>query len=84
MLRIALRVRLRLRSAQDDTKGSEAEDFKKNNPSVTLPRGTLFTKEAKVTLATKSFLATVCHPERSRSLRVVNEQTKVRSTAGIS
>ena len=32
----------------------------------------------------KSFFATMCHPERSRSLRVVNEQTKVRSTAGIS
>ena len=36
MLRIALRVRLRLRSAQDDTEGEAAEDFKKNNPSVTL------------------------------------------------
>ena len=80
MLRIALRVRLRLRSAQDDTEGSEAEDFKKNNPSVTASRAT----SAEVTFATKAFLATVCHPERSRSLRVVNEQTKVRSTAGIS
>ena len=29
MLRIALRVRLRFRSAQDDTEGSEAEDFNK-------------------------------------------------------
>ena len=48
MPRIALRVRLRLRSAQDDTKGSEAEDFKKNNPSVTLPHATsLCTKEAE-------------------------------------
>ena len=42
------RVRLRLRSAQDDTKGSVAEDFKKNNPSVTLSRATsLCTKEAE-------------------------------------
>ena len=54
MLRIALRVRLRLRSAQDDTKGSEAKDFYKNNPSVTLPRATsLCTKEAEVAFVLK-------------------------------
>ena len=38
-----------------------AEDFNKNNPSVTLPRGTSPVREAKVTFATKDFLATVCH-----------------------
>ena len=55
MLRIALRVRLRLRSAQDDTEGSEAEDFKKNNPSVTLSRATsLCTKEAESCVCFKS------------------------------
>ena len=48
MLRIALRVRLRFRSAQDDTEGSEAENFNKNNPSVTASRATsLCTKEAE-------------------------------------
>ena len=52
MLRIALRVRLRFRSAQDDTEGRVAEDFNKNNPSVTLSRATsLCTKEAEVTFA---------------------------------
>ena len=54
MLCIALRVRLRLRFAQDDTEGSEAENFNKNNPSVTLPRATsLCTKEAEVTFVSK-------------------------------
>ena len=53
MLRIALRVRLRFRSAQDDTETEERGKMKvKNNPSVTLPRATsLCTKEAKVTFA---------------------------------
>ena len=54
MLRIALRVRLRFRSAQDDTEGRVAEDFSKNNPSVTASRATsLCTKEAEVTFASK-------------------------------
>ena len=55
MLRIALRVRLRFRSAQDDTETQESGKMKvKNNPSVTLSRATsLCTKEAKVTFASK-------------------------------
>ena len=39
-------------------RGSEAEDFKKNNPSVTLSRATsLCTKEAEVTLALNRYSA---------------------------
>ena len=55
MLRIALRVRLRFRSAQDDTETQESGKMKvKNNPSVTLSRATsLCTKEAEVTFASK-------------------------------
>ena len=50
MLRIALRVRLRFRSAQDDTETEKSGKMKvKNNPSVTLSRAT----SAKVTLASK-------------------------------
>ena len=57
MLRIALRVRLRLRSAQDDTEGGGwRKILTKNNPSVTLPRATsLCTKEAEVTFALNSY-----------------------------
>ena len=67
MLRIALRVRLRLRSAQDDTEGGGwRKILTKNNPSVTLPRATsLCTKEAEVTLALKIKLGLLLiKPER--------------------
>ena len=45
-------------------RGRVAEDFKKNNPSVTLSRATSLKWEAKVTFAIKAFLATVCHRGR--------------------
>ena len=62
MLRIALRVRLRLCSAQDDTETEESEKMKvKNNPSVTLSRATsLCTKEAEVTFVSKNKTRDFC------------------------
>ena len=58
--------------------------FALNRYIAKLIKRLLLEEKANVAFAIKDFLATVCHPERSRSLRVVNEQTKVRSTAGIS
>ena len=63
MLRIALRVRLRLRSAQDDTETEESGKTKVKTipPSFSCENATsLCTKEAKVTFASKNKARTFC------------------------
>ena len=77
MLRIALRVRLRFRSAQDDTKGSKAEDFKKNNPSVTLPRATA---DCQASATPKNASKGERHPKHFLGLKLIDKTILCKSS----